>query len=298
MPSKRDLEAAIRWDVISADDIAYHHSVFVQCFLPVRALKEEKDFWQVAHGNVSLAIQTGRLIDPSNRHHFERREVPSGPKARLLFAYINDQAIRHKSPDIDMGNSLREFMTRNGIPIGGQNGKEIVRQAKNIAASDIMLGGWGETTAAQGQMKIAGGVSFWLERDLRQGTLWQPTMVLSREYFAALQERRVPLDFRALVALQANPRAMDIYAWLAYRLYNLHSPVKIPFAALHPVFGHGIKQRRHFKERFKEALLAAHRCYPEAMVSLEGDYLLLRPSPPAVPRRHEVSHTPGLLPRR
>lgn len=283
MPNKREIQDIINSVIISRDDIAFTHSVFVQCFLPIRSLEKGRDFYEVSHGDVSLAIEAGRLIDPNNYRNWEKREVPSGAKARLLFAYINDRAIRTKSRFIDMGSSLRNFMERNGVPIGGKNGKAIVEQTKNIAAAEIMLGEWSETKVSQCQTKVARGLSFWLEKDSKQGTLWQPEMELSKDYMETLQGRKVPLDFRALVGLQASPRAMDAYCWLAYRLRSIKVPVKIPYEALHPIFGQGIKQLKHFKEEFRKAVMEAHKFYPEARIELDKDYVTLGKSPPSVP---------------
>lgn len=297
MPSKREIQEIINSVVISRDDIAFTHSVFVQCFLPIRSLRKESDFYEVSHGNISLAIEAGRLIDPNNLKQWEKREVPTGAKARLLFAYINDQAIRTKSPVIDMGKSLRNFMEWNGVPIGGRNAKEITRQAKNVAASNILLGVWEDAAVHQEKISITKSMSFWLEKDPKQGTFWQPEMTLSRDYIETLQSHKVPLDFRALVGLQASPRAMDVYCWLAYRLRRLKVPVKIPYEALHPVFGREIRQLKHFKEEFKKAVIEAHKFYPEARIELDKDYVILRESPLSVPM--DTSRRNGrLLPRK
>lgn len=283
MPSKSEIQDIINCLVISKGDILFTHSVFVQCFLPIRNLPNKEDFYKVRHGQVSLAIEAGRLVNPDNIDEWEKREVPSGAKARLLFSYINNQAIRTKSPVINMGKSLREFMEKNGVPIGGANAKEIVRQAKNIAAANIMLGVWGEQSTNQYQTKIAKNISFWIEKNPTQGTLWQPSMTLSDDYISTLKDHKTPLDFRALVALQNNPRAMDLYCWLSYRLRTINNPVKVPYEALHPIFGRGIQELKHFKIHFKKAMMEAYKYYPEARVALEKDYIILYKSPSPIP---------------
>lgn len=45
-------------------DITFTHSVFAQCFLPLRKLKDDARLYQVQHGRASLAIQAGVLLDP------------------------------------------------------------------------------------------------------------------------------------------------------------------------------------------------------------------------------------------
>ena len=273
-----------------ADDIAYTHAVFAQCFLPVRSPKKGTLRHQVKHGNASLIVHAGELIDPTEMHKTEVREIPAGPKARLLMAYINNQAIRNRSPEIDLGDSLREFMERSGVPIGGRNGHEIKRQVKNIAACQMILGVWGEDRAVQNRINISDGITFWLEKDLNQRTLWQPTMTLASDYMAVIDNHRVPLDFRGLVGLQASPRAMDIFVWLSYRLCRIRrgKPVKIPYAALHAIFGQGKGRVRDFKREFTTALNLAHQYYPDAHVELQSDHIICYASPSPVPGTNTV----------
>ncbi len=298
MPTKKEIQDIINYVVINRDDVAFTHSAFVQCFLPLRALPKEQMEYQIDHGNASLLIQAGRLYDPDNPKRWKKMEVPAGGKARLLFAYINDRAIRTKNPVIDMGHSLRDFMERNGVPACGSNIKEIVRQAENIAAAEILLGVWGEKKVTTKRAIIAEELSFWLEKDPRQMTFWQPTMILSDSYMKTLEKHRVPLDFRVLVALQANPRAMDVYCWLAYRLRSVKASTKIPYEALHPVFGRGIKELKHFKVHFKKALNEAYRYYPEAKFDLEKDYITIHSSPSPIPIGTSKHSSKPLLPRK
>src|SRR5215475_14259933 len=98
MPTKQEIQDIISHVIIRSGDVVFQHAVFLQCFLPIRSLNAGTHRYQVNHGNASLIIRSGELINPQNRYQTEEREIPSGPKARLLLAYINDQAIRTNSP--------------------------------------------------------------------------------------------------------------------------------------------------------------------------------------------------------
>lgn len=256
----------------------YTHSVFCQCILPVRSLPQEQDIYETSHGNTSLSIQSGYIRNHETKKSV-KQEIPSGAKARLLFSYINDQAIRLKRPDIDMGSNLYRFMQDNNIPVGGKNAKELQRQAMNIAAASIHLGVWSDTAtksfSRQRNVQIAKDISFWLEKDPTQVTLWQPTMTLSDDYMAALEHHRVPINFQALVALQANPRAMDMYVWLKYRIHHVRAPVRIPYEALHTVFGQSISTLKEFKVHIKRAIENAKQYCPEAMIEFDKNCITL-----------------------
>jgi hypothetical protein len=285
MTGRQEIIEIIDNELIGRNDIAFTHSVFAQCFLPIRSLRKGKDLYQVNHGNASLAVRAGILSNPDNANELEKQEVPAGAKARLLFTYINDQAIRTKSPVIDMGASMRDFMERSGVKSCGTNSKELARQVKNVAASEIILGIWGNEKVHHEQHKVSRSLSFWLEKDAKQGTLWKPEMTLSTDYFNVLKNHRIPTDFRVLVGLQASPRAMDVYAWLAYRLYGLKNPTKIPYAALHPVFGVGIRTLKHFKVEFRNAVKEVIKFYPDANIDCtsDKDYITLYSSKSALP---------------
>ena len=111
---------------------------------------------------------------------------------------------------------------------------------------------------------------------------------LSDEYMESLRRHRVPLDFRAIVGLQANPRAMDVYCWMAYRLRKVKAPIKLPYQALHPIFGKGIQNLRNFKIHFKNAVAEAFKFYPDARIELQRDYVVLRGSRSPVPSKDEI----------
>jgi hypothetical protein len=184
-----------------------------------------------------------------------------------------------------MGESLRDFMDYQSIAIGGKNGKEITRQIHNLAAARIVLGVWTHDRARQVNAQIADSIDFWLERDRRQRTLWQPMMRVSERYAEAIREHCVPHDIRALVGLYENTRAMDIYTWLAYRLPRVkeRAEVFIRFDDLKPIFGTGIGDSYKFRQAFKTALKEALRWYPVGRVGVDKEGVRLFHSPSPVP---------------
>lgn len=288
-PSHEELLELVRFVEPGSDDVTFTHAVFAQCFLPLRRLGETVKRYEVRHGRAALLINAGDLLNPTTQE-FVQMDVPSGSAARIALAHINNHLIRAKSLDeallVPMGESLRDFMHYQGIAIGGKNGKEITRQIHNLAAARITLGVWTEDRARQINAQIADAIDFWLERDRRQRSLWQPVMRVSERYAEAIREHCVPHDMRALVGLYENTRAMDIYTWLAYRLPRLkeRTDILVRFSDLKPVFGTGVKDSYKFRQAFKLALHDAMRWYPEGRVGLEKEGLRLFPSPSPVPR--------------
>ena len=74
------------------------------------------------------------LVQPDKLGEFKKCLVPAGPKARIVAAYINDYAYRERTPVVDLGETMRTFMERVEIPVGGKNGKELQRELENFAA--------------------------------------------------------------------------------------------------------------------------------------------------------------------
>lgn len=271
-----------------SDDVTFTHAVFAQCFLPIRRLASGDKRYEVRHGRAALLITAGDLLNPSTQQ-FVQMDVPSGSAARIALAHINNHIIRARSLEealcVPMGDSLRDFMDYQGLAIGGKNGKEVTRQIHNLAAARIVLGVWTAEHARQVNTQIADAIDFWLERDRRQRTLWQPVMRVSDRYADAIREHCVPHDMRALVGLYGNTRAMDIYTWLAYRLPRVkeRTDVLVRFDDLKPIFGAGVKDGYKFRQAFKTALREAMRWYPVGRVGIEKEGLRLFNSPSPVP---------------
>ena len=274
-------------DFIRKDDIGYTHPVFLQCFLPTRHTAKNANVWQTDCGRASMLVRSGHLVNPAKRNTFKPCVVPAGPKARFVVAYVNDFIQREKTPTVDMGRSLRQAMTRLQIPIGGRNGEALEREVENFAASDILLGTWNlDGSAHQMGARVSKAMSFWLEKDPDQGTIWQPEMTVSTDYFDAIRDgdRLAPFYWPAMVALANDVRAMDIHAFLVYRLRNgLTRDLCLRDVHLHALFGKDVVQLDHFWDRFLQSLHAALKWYPKARVEIKNDCIILKNSPPLIP---------------
>jgi Plasmid encoded RepA protein len=278
-------------EIIKPEDIGYTHPVFLQCFLPTRHSARNKQRWQTNCGRASLVIRAGELANPDKPNEYEACLTPAGPKARFVVAYVNDHIQRNDTPTVNMGDSLREAMQKMNISVGGRNGKELTREIKNFAAAEIGLGVWNDDQVSHHRALVADHMSFWLEKNPDQRTIWQPEMTVSREYFGAVREgnRLAPFYWPAMLALQHDTRAMDIHCFLTYRLRNgLKRPVVLHAKVLHALFGQDIAELKKFWQSFKKSLLAAHKWYPAAQIEVKNDCIVLKDSPPLIPHRKMI----------
>lgn len=270
---------------LAGRDIGFLPSPMVQCFLPQKRLPSNVRRWEIHHGNTSLRVEAGSIGSPSERNLFEDRDVPFGFRPRLILPYIVGYAVQHKTPQIDMGRSLRKFCEKMGLSWSGRNGADITRAVEDIAASSIMLGFWGEHATRTIYSRVAKEVSFWIERNDPGYGLWQPEMVLSEDFFLGLQDYRVPIDMNHLMRLRRSPRRMDLYVWLSYRVRHIrpYYPVKIPYAALRSLFAPDIKHSRDFKTKLRQDLQVICSVHSFKIEMTTSHLLIHRSQPPIIP---------------
>lgn len=123
------------------------------------------------------------------------------------------------------------------------------------------------------------------QADTGQGSLFVETANLSEKFFLELQRHPVPLEEAAVRALSNNSMALDLYAWLAYRLHVLKGTTPVSWSALKGQFGTGFSSMRHFRETFLSNLRLALAVYREARVEVVDRGMDLYPSPPPVKPR-------------
>ena len=86
----------------------------------------------------------------------------------------------------------------------------------------------------------------------------------------------------AIRAINNNSAALDLYAFLAYRLHSLTKPTPVSWGALKAQFGTGVGRMDNFRTRFIDSLKLTLAVYREAKVEVEERGLILYPSPPPV----------------
>ena len=216
--------------------------------------------------------------------------LPYGSYPRLLLSWLTTEAVRTKSPILELGPSLSAFMSELGlIPTGGRWGTihRLRDQMKRLFSATVSCDYADDTKDGADRYLIAKQYRLWWDpKSPAQIPLWKSTVTLYEDFFRELIERPVPIDMRALKALKRSPMALDIYCWLTYRMFYLRKPTEIPWAALqmqfgadYPTTGQGL---RDFKKNFLKHLRAVHVLYPEAKVEDGEQGLLLKPSKPHI----------------
>lgn len=115
-------------------------------------------------------------------------------------------------------------------------------------------------TPRQANVPIVSGFELWYPKDERQHTLWPSYVELSEKYYETLINHAVPLDRRAIAALQHNALALDIYKWLAQRLCRIDArrPYMLAWPLVQAQFGQGYSELRFFPSSLFEDSQGRH----------------------------------------
>lgn len=282
------VEAASLYMSDEDGNLGFAFSGWAQCALPHRRLQPESR-WEIAGERVRLVVEPG-LRPSSHDGPMEHVGVPYGSVARLILLYLQTEALRTNSREVELGGSLRQWLTRIGASIGGSNARAVRDQAERISRCRLTFHIQGTGKVGLVNQSIVDRALFIEEGGShRQGKLSLETAKLSEGFFEQLKRHPVPMEEAAIKAISNNPAALDAYLWLAYRLHVLSSEKLITWKALKSQFGTGYRELFHFKPRFTQALALATAVYPAAKVEVLEQGIVLKPSrPPVAPRIHAL----------
>lgn len=270
-----------------AGTMAFSARALILATLPYQDPGDVPFFGRV-NGGYSLSIRPGCDID--------RKVVlgyPYGNIPRLLLAWLTTEAARTKSRTVTLGDSLTDFMSQLGLnPTGGRNGSitRLRNQMNRLFGAQITCQYHGPGRASRKSFQVAAEDTFlWDPLQPDNTGEWRSEILLGYEFFQEIIARPVPLDLRVIRAIKQSPMALDIYAWLTYRMSYLKKQTTIPWAALRLQFGSEFTRPRAFKEHFLAQLAVVKMLYCHARFSTESARgLTLYPSRPQVLPTNQV----------
>jgi hypothetical protein len=251
-------------------------------------------------GNVSLQVEAGNAWDG---RAWQQMPLPYGVRPRLALVHISTQAIRTRSRTVDVGASVNAFLTDLGLDNGGKAYGQMRSQMTALAVCTLRLGRVERRTIGGEEKDFAVTLDAkpfhqfeaWLDSRGDQPTLWPTEIELTQEFFDSLTETAVPLEHGAIAKLTHSALALDLYTWLAHRLYRVRrGGSRISWTALQEQFGGEYADRKDFKREMRRRLRDVLAVYPAARVEEAEGGLMLRVSPPPIPRsRATVQRLPS-----
>jgi hypothetical protein len=223
------------------------------------------------NGNYSLSIMTPSAIG-----------LPYGTIPRLLLAWLTTEAVKTKSRELELGDSLSSFMAElDMMPTGGRWGTitRLKDQSRRLFASSITAVYENGPGFAVINQAVADRAQFWWDnKHPEQAGLWKSTVTLSENFFNEVIDRPVPIDMRAIKALKKSPMALDIYSWLTYRMSYLKTSTIVSWAGIAMMLGSNYAELRDFKKYFLRELRKVLLIYPNADVEILPGGLCIKPS--------------------
>lgn len=273
---RAQVEAAYRVLSEDAEKMGFTYSGFALTSLPHKPLQEL--FWRREGHNVTLMLELGRDREG------KPVGVPYGSYARFILLFLQSEAVRTGSREIELGRSMRVWLATMGLSIGGTTYRMVSEQAKRISGCRLQFfTSRGEMAVMKHGGFVDGSISM-SSPDPDQPTLWNDRVLLNEAFYRALREHPVPVSEAGLRAIGPRSMVIDVYIWLAYRLHSLTRDVSVSWIALHNQFGAGFRLIRKFRMHFNECLDLALAAYPDARVSRDERGVVLHPSRPAIAR--------------
>jgi Plasmid encoded RepA protein len=268
------IEAAYQVLSDDAEKIGFTYSGFALTSLPHRPQTEVT--WRREGHNLTMLIQSG--VDREG----EPLGLPFGSYARFILLFLQSEAIRTGSREVELGRSMRVWLGSMGLSIGGKTYRQVNDQARRISGCTLTFYADRKGTELMRRGGFVDGAINMADAIDDQPSLWQERVLLNEEFFRALRDHPVPLSESALRAIGPRSMVIDVYIWLAYRLHALKRDVEVGWPALYAQFGSGYGEIRFFRRHFIECLAMATAAYPEARLQLGERGVILRPSRPAV----------------
>ena len=276
------VEAASAYMSDEEAGVSFLYSGWCQAALPHKRLPDDKG-WQVEGDRYCLIVEPGMRRGPLG--HPVHVGVPFGSRARLILLYLQSEALRTSNREVVLGKSLRDWLERMRIPVGGKNLHIVREQTERISRCRLTFEiRHGNRVGLSNQSIMDTAIFLDPSEDDDQPKLFAATAQLSAAFFEGLKRHPVPIEEAAIGAISNNSMAIDIYVWLAYRLHSLTKPTKLSWRATKGQFGTGIAAMNNFRRLFLPNLKLALAVYPAAhvVVGEDGEGLTLYPSKPPV----------------
>lgn len=247
--------------------------VTVQATLPHRKVAGNEFIRK--NGNFTL-----RLLAPSDIG------LPYGSVPRLLLAWVTTEAVRTKSRELELGDSMAAFMAELGMSRQGSNIASLKNQTRRLFNATVSATYEdGNRIEDIGYRLADRTVMWWHPKEPEQAGLWQSTITLSEAFFNEVVHRPVPVDMRAIKALKQSPMALDIYMVLTYRMSYLKQPTVILWPSLAFQLGSDYRLLRQFKAAFLEELRKVLLVYAGVQVEILDYGLKIKPSQTHIPMK-------------
>jgi hypothetical protein len=272
------------------DELAYMAKHLVQVTLP-HSDPGDISAWTRTNGDLTLVITRSNIDLRSGK----MIGYPYGTIPRLLLYWLTSEAVRTKQRVLKLGSSLAQFMREVGLNPdtgGGKRGDafRLKEQMNRLFGATISFQ-YADMSRGHFEQRLNMNVTrktqlWWNPKDPNQGNLFESWIELGEDFFESITSSPVPVDTRALKALNHSALALDLYGWATHKTYSVSRRREsqfISFKALQAQFGAQYAHGKDFKKKFLIAMKQVEAVYPSLKVSKARGGLIVHPSRPSVP---------------
>lgn len=262
-------------------DLAFYLRFFIAATLPHGRPDGLEFSRQAGRAKVALHIPQS-LSDDLNVG------LPYGPLPRLILMWLAREVRRTGSPTIELGTSKSAFLKDLGItPSTGKRGSLKNLEYQLTALVSTYYTAWWRTGDEQtGSVQIQNATlsdhkRLWWDGAAAGTRRFGAVLELTPAFYNEMVDRSFPVDMSAVRELSGSSLAIDIYAWLTYRMSMLRRPLQLGWHEIYSQFGSGeysVANTHRFKRRWVEALKHAQRVYPQARIAETDNGFILTPS--------------------
>ena len=180
--------------------------------------------------------------DPGSRLQYKRQngpyklimiaggdnKLPFGNLPRLVLAWVSTEAVRTRSRELVLGNSLLAFMRQLGMTSnsGGTRGDRtrLRNQLDRLFNSHVQLIYETPGHKITASSAVADRTELWWDyRTPEQDTLWESRVHLGEAFFNEIIAHPIPIDMRILKEMRRSSLGLDLYMWLTFKTFKLYS---------------------------------------------------------------------------
>lgn len=271
---------------IEEGKLAFMARPFVQATVPHSDPGDVKA-WGRENGLLSLSIEPGYTF--KNKAPISLG-IPYGTIPRLLLFWLTTEALRTKNKKLILGNSFAFFMKKIGLnpSTGGGPRSDNLRlkeQMKRLFSARVAITYEKEIFSRSHYIITEETNLWWSEKNINQNPLFENFVILGEKFFEEIITKPVPVDTRVLAELKQSPLALDLYAWLTYRVFNIKEPYIVSWYQIQNQFGSDFKEIRMFRWKIKKYLQRIILLYPNLKLQYTQNGLLIHPSPSHIPSK-------------
>ena len=255
-----------------ASMLGFMSRLLIMVNLPYRDPGKDRRTWWRKNGNVSIDINSGSKDGiPIG--------LPYGSYPRLVLAFLVTQAVKTQSPMLYLGKSFADFLKLIGVEKGGNTRKQLQKQLNRTLSASFA---WSYTTDKQWSrenIQISHKSQLWWdEKRPEQQSLWESYIKLNTDFFNEIIRNAVPLDLRVLSILKNSPLGLDLYMFIAWRVFKIDKPVFISWQSLQEQLGGQFLNIHEFSRKCRSHIKKIQAIRPDLNVTFVKGRLCLKPS--------------------